>query len=159
MDQFASDMIKKVWAQRSIPVLVRQGKGFPVYVKVPDPQDNPMWWYRIGAWLKPTVNSRDPQWIRKARGFMVPKGWFNDLTAKLLGQYGKLWIIQPYREQEVCAPACKNAVGHECNCSCMGQYHGTGGPDAGWFVVNEAFETRWGEAQMACRLMERTAKV
>lgn len=85
----------------------------------------------------------------------MPKAWFNDLTAKLLGEYGKLWIIQPFREQEVCAPACKNAVGHECNCSCMGQYHGTGGPDAGWFVVNEAFETRWGEARMACRLMER----
>jgi hypothetical protein len=63
-------------------------------------------------------------------------------------------LIQPYREQEKCAPSCFNARGHDCQCQCMGANHGRGGPNAGWFVVSDTFATKWGEEHLACRLME-----
>jgi len=37
-----------------------------------------------------------------------------------LAKYSKVYVIQPYREQEKCSPTCQNAIGHECQCSCMG---------------------------------------
>lgn len=157
MEHATSEKIREVWRQRDVPVLVRQGAGFPVFVKIPNPKiDDLMWRRKAATWLKPTLSSRDAKWLKNARGFEVPKAWFNNLTTKLLQKYQKLWIIQPYREQEVCAPACKTASGHECNCQCMGRYHGIDAPGSGWFTVNEAFETRWGESHMACRLMIRT---
>jgi hypothetical protein len=58
-----------------------------------------------------------------------------------LAKYSKVYIIQPYREHEKCAPACQNAIGHECQCSCMGLYHGAGN-DGSWFEVSETFATR-----------------
>ena len=69
-----------------------------------------------------------------------------------LAEYGKVYVIQPYREQEKCSPACQNATGHECQCSCMGLYHGAGN-DGSWFEVSDTFAARWGEQELACRLM------
>ncbi|WP_354134437.1 hypothetical protein [Bradyrhizobium sp. S3.9.1] len=64
----------------------------------------------------------------------------------------KVYIIQPYREQEICARACQEAQGHECQCSCMGANHGVGN-DGSWFEVSDTFSTRWGERELACRLL------
>ncbi|MEP1497973.1 MAG: hypothetical protein ABJK50_20985, partial [Pseudophaeobacter sp.] len=61
-------------------------------------------------------------------------------------------IIQPYREQEICARACQEALGHECQCSCMGANHGAGN-DGSWFEVSDTFSTRWGDRELACRLL------
>ena len=63
-----------------------------------------------------------------------------------------VYIIQPYREQEICARACQEAQGHECQCSCMGANHGIGN-DGSWFEVSDKFSTRWGERELACRLL------
>jgi hypothetical protein len=62
------------------------------------------------------------------------------------GDLAKLYIIQPYREQEKCSPSCQDAEGHECQCSCMGRYHGIG-------RVSDTFATRWGDQELACRLL------
>jgi len=77
------------------------------------------------------------------------------LWSEQLADYGKAYVVQPYREHEKCSPACQNARGHECQCSCMGLYQGQGN-DGSWFDVSDTFATRWGEQVRACRLM--TAK-
>jgi hypothetical protein len=82
----------------------------------------------------------------------LPKSWFNDLVDRALRLYGKVYIIQPYREQEICARACQEAQGHECQCSCMGANHGIGN-DGSWFEVSDTFSSRWGERELACRLL------
>jgi hypothetical protein len=82
----------------------------------------------------------------------LPKSWFNDFVDRALKRYGKVYIIQPYREQEICARACQEALGHECQCSCMGANHGIGN-DGSWFEVSDTFSTRWGERELACRLL------
>jgi len=127
-----------VWNQTKTPVVLRRpGRGAKVRVRLPYAKDNRFW-------LK-NGNLHDPHWIDGdgKRYWEIPKAWFNDFVARALEKYGQLYVIQPYREQEKCAPACMNAVGHECQCSCMGQNHGAG-QHGHWFVVSDTFAMRWG---------------
>lgn len=149
------DDLRRVWRQRQIPVVVRRGLGFPLYVKLPAPRGHDETFYRFFEWLRSIrPNGRMPKWLSKYAGWEIPRAWFNDLVNGALKRHGQLYVIQPHKEQEVCAPACMNAEGHECECQCMGANHGAGGPGAAWFVVSDAFATRWTGGSLACRLMK-----
>lgn len=146
MDQAARH--KAIWNQQSIPVVLRRtGKGQRLRVRLPYADHN-------RDWLK---NDRrlDPIWVKRGRYWEVPKSWLNDFIDRSLDRFGQVYIFQPYREQEKCAPACQNAVGHECQCSCMGANHGTGNTD-NWFVVSDTFAFRWGAQILACRLLSKS---
>jgi hypothetical protein len=96
----------------------------------------------------------NPLWVKNEKYWEFPKSWFNDFVNRALERFEKVYIIQPFREQEKCAPACMKAKGHECECQCMGANHGAG--DKGrWFVVSESFATSWGSSQLACRLLKK----
>jgi hypothetical protein len=139
--------LKSVWNQTRIPVVLRRGgKGQRLRIRLPFAEDN-------RPWLQADRRTA-ATWLREHRCWEVPKAWFNEFVEKALHRYGFLYVIQPYREQEKCAPACLNAVGHECQCSCMGANHGAGN-DGSWFEVSETFATRWGDQRLACRLMIR----
>ena len=140
--------IKAIWNQEDIPVVLRRGGlGDRPRLRLPYADDNRQWLRN---------DRRDPPvWKNDLRCWEIPKAWFNDFVARGLKRYGRLYVIQPYREQEKCAPACMRATGHECECSCMGANHGSNG-GAGWFEVSDTFATCWGERHLACRLM--TAK-
>ncbi|WP_271582136.1 hypothetical protein, partial [Bradyrhizobium sp. CCBAU 45389] len=48
-----------------------------------------------------------PEWIGGTEAYWeLPKSWFNDCVDRALQRYGKVYIIQPYREQEICARVC-----------------------------------------------------
>jgi hypothetical protein len=114
-----TEKLKYVWAQEQIPVVLRRtGKGQRLRVRLPYAETNRQWFQ----------NGRrtSPDWIARKKYWELPKAWFNDFVDRALAKYDKVYIIQPYREQEKCAPACQNAIGHECQCSCMGQHHGAG---------------------------------
>jgi len=154
METSAPDDLRRVWKQSEIPVIVRKGKGYKLMIKLPHPSSD-FEKRRLARRFLQAVRpkGRSPTWIERFSGWEISQDWFNDLVDQLLRRFGKLYVIQPYRPQEKCAPACMNALGHECQCSCMGANHGAGGPGAGWFEVSETFATRWGEEQLACRLM------
>jgi hypothetical protein len=139
------EKLRIIWNQKRIPVVIRRGgKGQSPWVRLPF-ADNNRTWLRDGRRNSPTWNAEDKYWE-------IPKLWFNDFVQRALKKYGKLYVVQPYREQEKCATACMNAKGHDCNCSCMGANHGMGN-DGSWFEVSETFATRWGKQYLACRLM------
>lgn len=145
MDHQTSDKLNRIWKQIRIPVIFRPGGNNDLKVKIPYAKDNRVW-IKKGHRINPV-------WIRDKRHWTMPRSWFNDLVNKCLDRYGKVYVIQPYREQEKCAPACWNAKGHECNCSCMGENHGSQGAYSDWLVISDAFATRWGEKEYACRLL------
>lgn len=139
--------LSRVWNQRRIPVILRRiGKGQRHRVRLPYARTN-------YVWLKNERRHR-PEWSTSGRYWEVPRAWFNDFVNRALERYGQVYIIQPYREQEICASACMNAKGHECQCSCMGANHGAGN-DGSWYEVTESFATRWGDRTLACRLLKR----
>lgn len=137
--------LTRVWNQSETPVILRRtGKDERLRARLPFAPEN-------NAWLR-NGRRRSPDWIASGKYWELPKSWFNDFVERTLARFGKLYVIQPYREQEKCSPACLNAAGHECECSCMGANHGAGN-DGSWFEVSETFATRWGDRQLACRLM------
>src|SRR5690606_1987750 len=55
------------------------------------------------------------------------------------------------RAQQKCAPACWNAEGFHCECSCMSENHGGGHPGGSWYKVSETFAVSWGAQRYSCR--------
>lgn len=147
MDEGTEEKIKQIWRQNSVPVIYRQGGSKPLMIHLPYAKGNK-------DWIEEGHRNK-PAWNQKYKCWQTPKAWFNDLITRSLSRYGRVYVIQPYREQEKCAPACWNAVGHECQCSCMGENHGSQGPNGKWLVVSDAFATRWHEKKLACRLMTK----
>lgn len=137
--------IREKWRHQTIPMAIRSDeKGTKVLVHLPFADGNKIWVRSLGK--------TKPEYIRDQQAWELPKSWFNIFVEAALERYGKLYVVQPYRAFEVCAPACRNAKGHDCNCSCMGQNHGAG-DEGGWFDVSETFSIRWGQKEMALRLM------
>ena len=139
--------IKLIWNQKAIPVVYRSGEKKPLLLRLPYANDNK-------AWLR-NDNQRRPEWDPKYTCWHTPRAWFNDIVNRCLHRFGKIYVIQPYRKQEKCAPACWNAKGHECQCSCMGAHHGTHNPGGSWIIASDAFATQWNGQELACRLLTR----
>ncbi len=138
--------IAAIWRQPTIPIVYRRAGSNPLMVRLPYAEDNKIW-LRNG-------NHRQPEWDNQFKCWLVPKSWLNDITTRLLQRFRKTYIIQPYRAQEKCAPACWNAQGFECQCSCMGANHGSQSSGGGWHVVSDTFAVRWHDRELACRLLE-----
>jgi len=138
---------RTVWNQGLIPVVLR--RNGPIRVRLPYAQDNRQW-LQAG-------HRAQPAWIPEGKYWELPRVWFSDFVDAALIRFGQVWIIAPHREKEVCAPACWNAQGHECQCSCLGANHGMGA-NGNWFVVSETFAVRWGERQLGCRLLTRSRR-
>lgn len=138
--------LTRIWNQHEIPVILRRtGKGQLLRARLPYADNNRVW-LQAGRRISPA-------WISRKRYWEIPKAWFNEIVERALRTFGQVYVIQPYREQEKCSPACLNAVGHECQCSCMGRNHGAGN-DGSWFEISETFATRWHDQMLACRLMK-----
>jgi len=138
----------QIWNQKAIPVLYRRGKGLPLFLRLPYANDN-------RTWLK-DEHKKEPEWLKDQKCWQVPKAWFEGIIRQALTRYQKIYVIQPFNAQEKCAPACWNAVGAECECSCMGANHGSGDPIGKWHVVSETLAVRWGPKQYSCRLLTPT---
>jgi hypothetical protein len=144
------DQAARIWRQKMIPVAYRRGGSNPLMVKLPYSPEN-------YAWLKGEHRNK-PEWNQKFTCWEAPKAWFDDIVTRALERYGQIYVIQPYRAQEKCAPACWNATGFECQCSCMGENHGSHGPLGKWFVVSDTCAVRWHDRELACRLIEKSVK-
>ena len=87
-----------VWGQEVIPVVLRRtGKGQLLRVRLPYAETNRQWLQN--GWRT------SPAWIAGKKYWELPKSWFNDFVHRALQHCGKVYVIQPYREQEICARA------------------------------------------------------
>ena len=146
MDPDNRKRLKAVWRQDKVPVLFRQSSG-PLLVKFER-------FLGDRAWLR-RQRGRIPRRDEKFRCWSTPRSWLDGLVDQFLNQYGQLYIIQPLKRQQKCAPACVNALGHECECACLGENHGSGHLGRSWRVISEVFATKWSEEELACRLLSR----
>ena len=137
--------LARIWRQTDIPVVYRQASPGPILVRLPYSPDN-------YAWLRGD-NRHKPKWDAQHKNWETPVTWFDGLIHRSLQRYRKVYVIQVYRDQQKCAPACWDATGFHCECSCMGANHGTGHPGGNWYEVSETFACHWGPRQYACRLI------
>jgi len=138
-----------IWKNEVIPVILRRGGSNPIRLRVPFSADN-------REWLKNGTRKKEPEWNKKDKYWELPVSRFNELVQMILDRHEQIYIIQPYREKEICAPACMNAEGFECQCSCMGANHGLANQN-GWLEVSETFAVRYGKIQLACRLLKKSS--
>lgn len=137
--------LRRIWNQTAIPVVLRGGSVAPLVVRVSFASDN-------REWLRDERRTK-PQWIVQHKAWSIPKTWFEDTIRRALERYGKVYVIQPFRVNEKCAPACWHATGALCECSCMGANHGSGDPAGKWHVVSETFAVKVGPKEYSCRLL------
>lgn len=137
--------LHETWNQSKVPVFYREPKR-PLLLRLPYSDSNREW-IRAGRKAKPTWAKQDKHWE-------VPQAWFESLVRRALDRFGQVYVIQPFRPEERCAPACWNALGVTCSCQCMGAHHGVGNPAGKWHEVSETFAVSWGERQFSCRLLK-----
>jgi hypothetical protein len=137
---------RAAWRQAGIPVIYKPDHG-PLMVRLPFRAGN-------GEWVQDGRQYRQ-RWNREFRCWETPQNWFSPLLRKALQSFGKVFVIQEYRPQEKCAPACWNAEGFDCVCSCLGKNHGSGQPLGRWFIVSDTCAIHSGGKELSCRLLER----
>ena len=116
-------------------------------VRLPD-RFNDEWWLRDNR-------ARHPEWIDLYRCWDVPRAWFSDVVRQCLSRFGQVYVIQPLNENQKCSPACWNAEGEECECSCLGANHGTQRRSGQWYEVAQVFAVEWQGRKFACRLLTK----
>jgi hypothetical protein len=152
---FVSREMIEIWCQKEIPVIYRAGKKLPLYIKIEEREaylNIDGHWYYSENWLR--VGNRKPRWLCEFGCWSVPAAWFSKIIRLCLDRYERVYVMQPYREKEQCAPACWDAQGDLCECSCLGANHGTGQPD-GYYIISETFAVRWSGPRIGCRLLVR----
>jgi len=149
MDKQGPELLR-AWRQQSIPVLFRSGKAKPLLLRLPYAKDNRDWLH--------SDKRRNSLWNEQYKCWETPRARFDELIEKALARFKRVYVIQPVRRDQKCAPACWQAQGYECECSCMGNNHGSGSPSGDWHVVSETLAVQWGEKEYSCRLFEASAR-
>lgn len=124
---------ERVVRQQQFPVVIRM-RNRPLRCKTP---------YMEGNREFLQLTTRKPRWNAKLKLWELPQAWFNDIVRKCAQRWGTVYVIQPYNVMEKCARACWDAVGLECNCSCMGKNHGAGQPSGRWYEISESCAISW----------------
>ncbi len=140
--------LRRIWKQTTIPVVFIRGKSQPLFAKLPFASNN-------RDWLKDDKRNI-PKWDSRFKCWEVPRSWLDDITRRLLDRFRKTYLIQPYRVEQKCAPACWNAAGIDCDCSCMGANHGSGNPLGKWYIVSDTCAVSWGECQYSSKLLKNS---
>jgi hypothetical protein len=138
--------LKEIWHQTSIPVVVRKTKGNPLLIRLAFAPDN-------REWLK-SDHRINPIWNTQYKHWETPRSWFEPVVQAILERFGAIYVIQPLQPLQVCARACWDAAGLECECSCMGAHHGSGHPQGRWYEVSETCALTWGERKYSYRLLK-----
>ena len=134
--------LKKIWRQGIIPVMHRRSDI--LLVRLPYKIDN-------RNFIQQNKKTK-PIFIEQYKAWKIPKSWFASTAKLLCVTFGSVYIIQNYREHEKCAPACWNAKGIKCECSCMGANHGMN-VSGKWYIVSDTCAIKWGEKTLACKLL------
>lgn len=139
------ELLDRIWEQRELPVVFRPEQG-QIRVKLPYRDDN-------YEWLRDGARNR-PKWHPDEKYWTVPAAWYERILKQSLARYGAIYTIRPGRKIAKCAPACWNAVGPDCECSCEGANHGSGvAPNYRWNVISESLAIGVGPKTMRCTLL------
>lgn len=137
--------LDRFWSQARIPVVFQRQRPAPLLVRLPYAADNKVW-------LRDDQRSK-PAWDSDHGAWEVPQAWFERTIRLSFLRYRACYVVQLCRDKEVCGAACWNAVGADCECSCMGANHGSGRPAGRWYEVSETFAVMWGAERYSVRLL------
>jgi hypothetical protein len=138
--------VADIWRQKTVPVIYQPDSGQPLMVRMP--------WSPENFNLLRGDGHRKPQWNRQFKCWEIPRAWLDKVIRMLIQKYRRAYFIHAYRAHEKCAPACWDAKGAQCECSCLGKNHGAGCPGGRWYIVSDACAVLWHGRELAYRLLE-----
>jgi hypothetical protein len=141
----APEIVEAVWFQYNLPVIYRSKQG-KILVKLPWRPDNKKWLRGEGG--------RRPEWKPEGKYWSCPRTWYDRVLRLSMARFGAAYTIRPVQNMSKCAPACWDAKGPDCHCSCNGENHGRG-IEAGrrWNVISETLAVEWGPERLCCTLL------
>lgn len=83
--------------------------------------------YRHGTrrWLRSVCGAGSrPEFDRVRKVWLVSRPHFGAVVAALVGEYGAVDVYADHTARSACGALCREAVGDECDCSCLGENHG-----------------------------------
>jgi hypothetical protein len=142
---------KRAWNQKESPVILRRrkqnGRNQRLRIRLPA-QGNHF------ILLKGSNKfNHKPIYVEKGSFWEVPYQRLNDLVEVLAKFYGKVILMQPVKEKQVCARKCMEASGFECECSCLGANHGSENMTSSWYEVDDTYAVRYGSDQVSLKLI------
>ena len=137
--------LTRFWSETRLPVVFQRQRPAPLLVRLPFAPDNKVWLRNGGR--------RVPGWDKEHGAWEVPQAWFERTIKLSFKRYLACYVIQLHREKEVCARACWDAFGADCECSCMGVNHGSGQPAGRWYEIGDNFAVMWGVQRYSVRLL------
>ncbi|MFI6228711.1 hypothetical protein ACIBCR_15520 [Micromonospora echinospora] len=88
-------------------------------------------------WLHQQLGERiQPIWSKEHRRWVIARNHFNELVDALLGRFGYVDVEAEFSTTQKCDSNCRRAKHDDCECSCLGEYHG-GGIWHGWIQVGD----------------------
>jgi hypothetical protein len=95
-------------------------------------------------WLHQELGSRiRPEWNKPHQRWEIARTHLYDLVVALADRFGVVDVFLEHSLTQVCDKRCREAVGDDCECSCVGEHHG-GGSWLGWAEVGETTLVRPG---------------
>lgn len=95
------------------------------------------------AWLKETLGERiRPEWDKPSQCWLVARNHFGAVVEAMAERLGRIDVYIDFRGLERCDTRCKNAKSRECDCQCIGRYHGANGITHGWKLVGDTTEVK-----------------
>lgn len=142
---------RKAWNQKQFPVILRRkkqaGKNPKLRVRIPA---------GTNAYFVLKGGSRRchaPVHITNGNYWELPYSRLNDLVEILAKKFGSVILMQPVMHKQVCASACMEAMGFECECSCLGENHGSRNMDSSWFEVDDTYAVRYEEEEVSLKII------
>lgn len=91
------------------------------------------------AWIHETLDSRRvrPEWNKERKRWEVARNHFRPMVLAMIERFGVVDVILDSRSTERCDTRCREALGEECECECLGVYHGGLGWLGDWVQVAE----------------------
>jgi len=144
---------KAAWNQHSVPVILRRKRtreGNPVLrIRLPRRHTN----YGVLKGDKP--QNRNPEYRSEGDFWEIPYSRLNDIVRILVAYYGQVILMQPVKHRQVCARACMEAAGFECECSCLGANHGSNNMDSSWFEVDDTYAVMYRDEEVSLRVISK----
>ncbi|MEV5819379.1 hypothetical protein AB0L22_09400 [Micromonospora haikouensis] len=107
------------------------------------------------SWLHATLGERiQPIYDKPTARWLIARNHFTLLVENLLDRFGQVDVFVEFSVTERCDSRCQGAEGDDCQCSCLGEYHGGGIWAGGWIQVGETTLVR---SNVQLRHMQLTA--
>ncbi|MFY1673674.1 hypothetical protein ACN27G_27570 [Plantactinospora sp. WMMB334] len=90
------------------------------------------------SWLKSVLGDRiQPTWVKNPGYWTLARSHFTPLVDALLERFGVVFASVEFSTTQKCDTRCREALGDDCECSCLGERHGGGLWGDGWVQVGE----------------------